>query len=183
MTKGRQCYLYLIKIETPIGEMVAGATDNGICLFEFTDRQRAQRELKDLKKLLKLEVAEKDNSHLLNLKKQVNEYFSGSRKEFELPLVTPGTDFQNLVWKELLTIPFGTTRSYLEQSQAIGQPEAIRAVAGANGMNRISIIIPCHRVIGSDGRLTGYGGGLGRKKWLLDHERKFSGKPVEQKLF
>ena len=98
-------------------------------------------------------------------------------------LCTPGTDFQQAVWKELQEIPFGTTRSYQEQAEALKRPDSVRAVANANGMNRISIVIPCHRVIGSDGRLTGYGGGLKRKKWLLDHEKKYSGKAVDLLLF
>jgi AraC family transcriptional regulator of adaptative response/methylated-DNA-[protein]-cysteine methyltransferase len=100
-----------------------------------------------------------------------------------LPLVTPGTEFQQAVWKELMNIPYGSTRSYHEQSVAMGNPGSIRAVANANGMNRISIIIPCHRVIGSDGHLTGYGGGLKRKKWLLEHEKKYSGKAFDLSLF
>ena len=122
-------------------------------------------------KLLKQPVEEGDNEHLKNLRNQLNEYFDGSLKAFTVPLVTPGTDFQQTVWKELLEIPFGKTRSYQEQADILNKPDSVRAVANANGMNRISIVIPCHRVIGSDGRLTGYGGGLKRKKWLLDHEK------------
>ena len=128
-------------------------------------------------------IEEGENEHLTALRKQLDEYFSGNRKEFNIPLVTPGTDFQKAVWKELLEIPYGTTRSYQEQADALNRPDSVRAVANANGMNRISIIIPCHRVIGSDGSLTGYGGGLKRKKWLLDHEKKYSGKAVDLLLF
>lgn len=171
------------KIETPLGEMVAGATKDGICLLEFSDRRMLPTEYKDLARYLKTTINEGDNEHFITVKKQLEEYFNGTRKEFSVPLVTPGTPFQQSVWKELLNIRFGTTRSYLEQSIALGKPGAIRAVASANGMNRISIIIPCHRVIGSDGSLTGYGGGLKRKKWLLDHEKKFSGKAVDLSLF
>ena len=97
--------------------------------------------------------------------------------------MTPGTLFQQSVWKELQKIEYGSTRSYLEQSLALNQPDAIRAVANANGMNRIAIIIPCHRVIGANGRMTGYGGGVHRKKWLLDHEKKYSGQAVDLSLF
>jgi len=172
-----------IKITSPLGELLAGATDEGICLLEFNDRKRAQRETKDLIKLLGQPIIEDENEHLTELKKQLAEYFEGSRKEFTVPLVTPGTDFQQEVWKELLLIPFGKTRSYQEQANALDKPDAVRAVANANGMNRISIVIPCHRVIGSNGRLTGYGGGLGRKKWLLDHEKKHSGIATEMLLF
>ncbi|WP_075343516.1 methylated-DNA--[protein]-cysteine S-methyltransferase [Tenacibaculum agarivorans] len=101
---------------------------------------------------------------------QLDEYFSGTRKEFELNLSPKGTEFQGKVWNELLRVPFGKTRSYLEQSKKLGDVKAIRAVASANGKNPISIIIPCHRIIGSDGSLTGYAGGVWRKKWLLEHE-------------
>lgn len=101
---------------------------------------------------------------------QLNEYFSGARKTFELVLQPEGTKFQRSVWNELLKVPFGKTRSYLEQSKKLGDVKAIRAVASANGKNPISIIIPCHRIIGSDGSLTGYAGGIWRKRWLLEHE-------------
>jgi AraC family transcriptional regulator of adaptative response/methylated-DNA-[protein]-cysteine methyltransferase len=173
----------ITKIETPLGEMTAGAVDEGICLLEFSDRRMLKTEYKDLTKYFRKTIQEGDNPNFINLREQLKEYFEGSRKEFTVPLVTPGTDFQKAVWKELMNIPYGSTRSYLEQSVALGKPESIRAVANANGMNRISIIIPCHRVIGSDGNLTGYGGGLKRKKWLLDHEKKHSGKPLDLLLF
>ena len=172
-----------VKIESPIGELIAGATEEGICLLEFNDRRRAARECRDLVKLLRQPLEEGDNVHLQNLRKQLDDYFNGDLKKFTVPLVTPGTDFQQEVWKELLEIPFGKTRSYQEQADALNKPDSVRAVANANGMNRISIVIPCHRVIGSDGRLTGYGGGLKRKKWLLDHEKKYSGKAFEMTLF
>jgi AraC family transcriptional regulator of adaptative response/methylated-DNA-[protein]-cysteine methyltransferase len=172
-----------IKIETPLGEMVAGATDEGICLLEFHDRKILQAEYKELTMLLETTIEYGENQHLKTLRKQLKEYFEGKRKEFTVPLIIPGRPFRQSVWKELQNIPFGTTRTYQEQANALKSPESIRAVANANGMNRIAIIIPCHRVIGSDGRLTGYGGGLHRKKWLLDHEKKFSGQPVDLSLF
>lgn len=106
---------------------------------------------------------------------QLAEYFNGTRSEFKLKLNPKGTDFQQKVWKELLNIPFGKTRTYLEQTKQLGDPKAIRAVASANGKNPIGIVIPCHRVIGSDGSLTGYASGIWRKKWLLEHES-----PVKQ---
>lgn len=173
----------ITKIETPLGEMIAGATDEGICLLEFSDRRMLPTEYKDLIRLLKTTVEDGENRHFKSLRKQLKEYFDGKRKVFDLPLVTPGTEFQKSVWKELQNIKFGSTRSYLDQSVALNRPDSVRAVANANGMNRISIIIPCHRVIGSDGHLTGYGGGVKRKKWLLDHEKKYSGKPVDLSLF
>ncbi|WP_417800326.1 methylated-DNA--[protein]-cysteine S-methyltransferase [Tenacibaculum sp.] len=101
---------------------------------------------------------------------QLDEYFTGTRKEFDLKLTPQGTSFQQSVWDELLNIPFGSTRTYLEQTKQLGDVKAIRAVASANGKNPIWIVIPCHRVVGSDGSLTGYAGGVWRKKWLLEHE-------------
>ncbi len=110
---------------------------------------------------------------------QLNEYFEGSRKQFDLKLNAEGTDFQKKVWKQLEQIPYGKTTSYLELSKKIGDVKAIRAVANANGKNPLWIIIPCHRVIGSNGSLTGYAGGLHRKKWLLEHESPYK----QQSLF
>lgn len=121
--------------------------------------------------------------HFELLEKQIQEYFSGSRKEFSVPLQLLGTPFQVSVWQELMNIPYGTTRSYKQQSIALGNEKAIRAVAGANGENGIAIIVPCHRVIGENGSLTGYGGGLPKKKWLLEHEARTAGHHMQQKLF
>jgi AraC family transcriptional regulator of adaptative response/methylated-DNA-[protein]-cysteine methyltransferase len=169
--------------ETPLGLMVAGAAEEGICLLEFSDRRMLNTEYKDLTRLLKTTIEEGENKHTRAIRKQLRQYFAGKRKEFTVPLLTPGTAFQQAVWKELQKIPFGSTRSYQEQAEVLNKPDAVRAIANANGMNRISIVIPCHRVIGSDGSLTGYGGGLKRKKWLLDHERKYSGKAIDLELF
>lgn len=116
---------------------------------------------------------------LKNCVQQLDEYFKGTRKEFSLKLNPQGTDFQKKVWSELAEVPFGKTRTYLEQTKIIGNPKAIRAVASANGKNPIWIILPCHRIIGSDGSLTGYAGGLWRKKWLLEHESEYK----QQALF
>ena len=173
----------ITKIETPLGEMVAGATDDGVCLLEFHDRKILPAEFEDLTRLLDTTIEDGENKHLKTLRKQLKEYFNGKRKEFDILLVTPGSPFQQAVWKELLEIPFGKTRSYQEQANLLNKSDSVRAVANANGINRISIVIPCHRVIGSDGKLTGYGGGLKRKKWLLDHEKKYSGKAFEMTLF
>ncbi len=103
---------------------------------------------------------------------QLEEYFAGSRTEFELPLAPAGTAFQRDAWTALRAIPYGATRSYAEQAAALGRPRAIRAVGAANGRNPIAIVVPCHRVVGSRGALTGYGGGVERKEWLLGHERR-----------
>ncbi len=160
----------ITRFETPLGPMFVCATDEGVCLLEFTDRRMLETELKTLTKILNASIVHGENKHFENLIQQMNEYFKGERKEFSIPLFTPGSEFQKSVWRELQTIPYGTTRSYKQQALALKNPGAVRAVANANGMNRISIIIPCHRVIGDDGHLTGYGGGIWRKKWLLDME-------------
>ena len=171
------------RVETELGIMIACAVDDGICLLEFHDRRMLNSEYKYLAEYFKTSVEEGNNIHFTILRQQLAEYFKGTRKEFTVPLISPGSDFQMKVWKELLNIPYGRTRSYLDQAIALGKKESIRAVANANGMNRISIVIPCHRVIGSDGNLTGYGGGLKRKRWLIDHEKKHSGQPVDLSIF
>jgi AraC family transcriptional regulator of adaptative response/methylated-DNA-[protein]-cysteine methyltransferase len=170
-------------IETPLGEMAAAATKEGICLLEFLEREKSAFEFDNLALVFETEVVPGTNRHLRSLKKQLKEYFKGKRKEFTLHMIYPGTEFQQSVWVALLKIPYGKTISYLEQAESIHNPKAVRAVAKANGSNRIAILIPCHRVIGSDGDLTGYGGGLERKRWLIDHERKYSGQPVDGTLF
>jgi AraC family transcriptional regulator of adaptative response/methylated-DNA-[protein]-cysteine methyltransferase len=173
----------ICKIETPLGEMVAGATKEGICLLEFSDREKLSLEYEEITKLFETTIKSGSNRHIRALKKQLKEYFKGKRKDFSVPLLTPGTEFQQAAWKELQKIPFGETISYHEQAAALNNTGATRAAAQANASNRIAIVIPCHRVIGADGNLVGYGGGLKRKKWLLDHERKYSGKAVELDLF
>jgi len=169
--------------DTPLGEMIAGATEKGICLLEFTDRKSPGTEKEHIMSVFDARFEEGNNEHLRKLEEQLREYFEGRRKDFTIPLDIKGSDFQKLVWNELRNIPYGTTRSYRDQAEAIKRPSSVRAVANANGMNTIAIIVPCHRVIGSDGRLTGYGGGLERKKWLIEHEKKHSGGIIEQSLF
>jgi AraC family transcriptional regulator, regulatory protein of adaptative response / methylated-DNA-[protein]-cysteine methyltransferase len=159
------------RILTPLGPMLAGATEEGVCLLEFIDRRMLETQLKRLNTFLHTTCVPGTSPHFEQLNGQLKEYFDGTRTSFDLPLVLPGTPFQQSVWKGLLAIPYGTTRSYQEQAEFLGAPKAVRAVAKANGDNRISIIIPCHRVIGKDGRLVGYGGGLWRKEYLLRHER------------
>ena len=159
------------RIPTPLGPMLTGATDAGICLLEFVDRRMLETQLDRIKRLLKTYVVPGTHPLFNLLAAELRQYFSGSLQVFSLPLDTPGTPFQQRVWAALQTIPYGSTRSYKEQASSIGMPEAVRAVARANGDNRISILIPCHRVIGSDGTLTGYGGGLWRKQFLLNLEQ------------
>jgi AraC family transcriptional regulator of adaptative response/methylated-DNA-[protein]-cysteine methyltransferase len=168
-SKGQQI-IDLCRIETPLGTMIACANEQGLCLLEFTDRKMLETELKTLAKQLNAHILQGENPHFIMLKIQLGEYFRGERKEFSVPLFSPGTAFQQEVWNALKTIPYGKTRSYLQQALSINKPKSVRAVANANGMNRICILIPCHRVIGTDGTLTGFGGGLWRKKWLLELE-------------
>jgi AraC family transcriptional regulator of adaptative response/methylated-DNA-[protein]-cysteine methyltransferase len=160
----------ITRLETPLGTMYAGGVADGICLLEFSDRRMLETELKQLAKYFNATIVQGENPHFTLLRKELKQYFEHKLKDFTVPLNAPGTEFQKAVWKELRNIPYAKTRSYKEQATALGKPEAVRAVANANGMNRISIIIPCHRVIGADGSLTGYGGGLWRKNWLLEHE-------------
>lgn len=158
------------RFTTPLGPMFVCVTEQGVCLLEFVDRRMLETEFKDLQRLLKTRIVAGENTHTRQVKKEITEYFDGTRQVFEVQLHTPGTEFQNVVWKALNEIPFGATATYQSLAERIGKPTAIRAVASANGFNRISIIVPCHRVIGKDGNLTGYGGGLERKRWLIDHE-------------
>lgn len=154
----------------PLGKMIACATEQGLCLLEFVGSTRIEREQQELQRLLKRHLVAGSNSHLEQTEAELREYFVGTRRQFGIALHTPSTPFEALVWTELQQIPYGETVSYQEQAARIGKPSAVRAVANANGKNRVSIIIPCHRVIGADGSLTGYGGGLQRKQWLLEHE-------------
>ena len=160
----------VVRFTTPIGPMFACATDQGICLLDFTDRKILETEFQDLCKRLNAVILPGKNPYLDQVQSELSEYFSGDRKTFTVPLHTPGTEFRQSVWKVLQDIPYGETRSYKQQAIAMNNSKAVRAVASANGQNRVSIIIPCHRVIGADGQLVGYGGGLHRKKWLLEFE-------------
>ena len=164
--------IHITRLTTPLGPMFACATTEGVCLLEFTNRKMLETEFRDLCKRLNAVVLPGVNDHLIQVEAELKEYFDGARKEFTVPLHTPGTAFQQEVWKALRQIPFGQTCSYKQQAIRMGNLKAVRAIASANGHNRISIIIPCHRVIGENGNLTGYGGGLPRKKWLLDFERR-----------
>lgn len=164
------------RLTTPLGPMFVCATEKGICLLEFTDRRMLETEFKELQKLLHSSILIGENQHIRQAKKEISEYFAGKRKTFEVAMDAPGTDFQKEVWSCLQEIGYGQTATYQQQAEKINNSKAVRAVAAANGHNRISIIIPCHRVIGKDGKLTGYGGGLERKKWLIDHEKNNSHK-------
>jgi AraC family transcriptional regulator of adaptative response/methylated-DNA-[protein]-cysteine methyltransferase len=167
--------LYARWLETPLGPMLALADDRGLSLLEFVDRRGLERELATLQQRLRRRVLPGGHAHLASIERELDAYFSGSSLRFETPLAIGGSPFQRAVWAALLEIPPGATRSYGDIAEAIGHPAAVRAVGRANGDNVLCLVVPCHRVIGADGTLTGYGGGLWRKQWLLEHERKHSG--------
>ena len=158
-------------IVTPLGEMLAVFGSRGLCLLEFVGQKHMEQEIMAVQKALNGQFIFQENEQTQLLRQELDLYFQGRLKVFVTPLETIGTAFQQQVWNALLTIPYGETRSYKEQAQQLGNPKAIRAVAAANGQNKVSILIPCHRVIGSDGKLTGYAGGLNRKQSLLALER------------
>jgi O-6-methylguanine DNA methyltransferase len=169
--------LAITRIDTPLGTMVAAAVDDGLAVLDFADRRAARTELRDATRRLRaaptvLSRNEAARHPVLGpLRAQMTAYFAGERTSFDVPLVTPrGTAFETSVWGWLLTIPAGETRTYAEGAAAVGRPAAVRAIGRANGRNPLAIVVPCHRVIGSDGDLTGYGGGLWRKRALLDLE-------------
>lgn len=160
------------KIETPVGTLLAAASKQGLCLLEFAEvEDRLTRHISHLEKTFKTEIVFGNSPFINQLKKELIEYFKGDRKNFDIALDFRGTEFQESAWKALLKIPYGETRSYKQQAIAINNPAAVRAVAGANNRNKISIVIPCHRVIGNNGSMTGYGGELWRKEFLLKLEK------------
>ena len=152
--------LTMILLETPIGELQLVARGDELAMLNLPNGPRVEAE------------APRRGGVLARTEKQLAEYFAGKRRDFDLPLAPEGTPFQQIVWRALLAIPFGETRSYGEIARAIRRPAASRAVGHANGRNPIAIIVPCHRVIGANGTLTGYGGGLPTKQWLLAHEQR-----------
>jgi len=159
-------------IKTPIGVILTAATQKGICLFEYMEvEDRLARQTSHLEKTFSSKLEQGESPFFTQLEKELEEYFTGSRKSFNVPLDFKGTDFQEDSWAALLKIPYGETRSYQDQAIAINKPKAVRAVAGANHRNKLSILIPCHRVIGKNGALTGYGGELWRKEFLLKLEK------------
>ena len=162
-------------IDTPLCPMRAATTDRGICLLEMGSPERRTRETNELEAAFGCMMQSGAHPLLDQLEAELAAYFNGNLTEFTVPLDTPGTAWQQRVWSELTTIPLGQTTSYGELATRLGNPGGSRAVGLANGRNRVSIVIPCHRVIAADGTLHGYGGGLQRKRWLLDHEQVQSG--------
>lgn len=156
--------------QSPCGELILGSYKGKLCLCDWQNEERRRLIDERIQKGLQAQYIEKESETIANAITQLDEYFNHERKAFDIPLLFIGTDFQKSVWDELLNIPYGTTVSYAGLSERLGNPKAIRAVAAANGANAISIIVPCHRVIGSNQKLTGYAGGLPAKKLLLELE-------------
>jgi AraC family transcriptional regulator of adaptative response/methylated-DNA-[protein]-cysteine methyltransferase len=159
-------------LDSPVGPLLAGANDDGICLLEFAEPARQQGQLAALRRHFGGPVEPGRNEHIDRLAEELTDYFAARRRDFTVPLVPSGTPFQRRVWEQLLRIPYGETRSYEDIARAVGVPTGSRAVGMANGQNRIAVVIPCHRVINKGGGLGGYGGGLWRKEFLLDLERR-----------
>lgn len=158
-------------IDSPIGPLLAGARDDGVCLLEFAGPERRQAQTQRVRRLFACDTVDGDHRWLVQLREELGAYFAGALTRFTVPLVAPGTPFQERVWSELLRIPYGETRSYESIAASVTSTRAQRAVGRTNGLNRIAIVIPCHRVVNKDGRLGGYGGGLWRKDALLGLER------------
>lgn len=161
-------------IESPLGPLHAVASPTGLTLLEFADRRALPTELRDAARQFGAPIEPGTNEHLEQTRAELAEYFAGTRRVFSIPLDLRGTDFQRRVWDRLLAIPCGETRTYSGIARELGDEKSLRAVGMANGKNRIAIIVPCHRVIAADGSLWGYGGGLERKRRLLEHEGAIS---------
>ncbi len=179
LIESRDMHIYLQKYQTPVGELILGSFNEQLCLCDWNYRTKRSQIDTRIQTGLQAEFEEEETAILEETKKQLDEYFAQTRTTFDLPLLLVGSDFQKSVWNALLEIPVGKTVSYLDLSRQLGDEKAIRAVASANGANAISIIIPCHRVIGSDGSLTGYAGGLTAKRKLLHLEGMDFGEQLE----
>ncbi|MFL6531037.1 MAG: bifunctional transcriptional activator/DNA repair enzyme AdaA [Chthoniobacterales bacterium] len=166
--------MFAERIETPLGVMIAVADDEGLRLLEFADRRATERELKLLRQRLRRSIVPGEHRYLKQIRRELDDYFAGRSLTFTTPVAPVGSDFQQRTWNLLCSIPPAETRSYSWMAEGLKIPGARRAVGRANGTNMLCLIIPCHRVIRADGTLCGYGGGLWRKRWLLDHERKFA---------
>ena len=175
MTKSKKDYLLKSAyIDTPLGSMLAISDEEALYLLEFADRRSLECQVDRLKTKTKAIITAGQSEPIKLIKSELQRYFDGSLKEFTTPLQLLGSTFQEIVWEELMCIPYGQTRSYSDQAKAIRKQKAYRAVANANGANKLAIIIPCHRIINSNGDLGGYGGGVNRKKWLIDFEKQKS---------
>lgn len=170
--KMNQSMLKSSSFETPLGPMIAIADEQALYVLDFIDRPSLNHTIEQLKIKTKSAIIPGDTTQTHSIKQELAQYFAGTLKTFNTPLHLLGSPFQQQVWHTLITFPYGQTCSYAQEAITIGKPSAFRAVANANGTNQLAIIIPCHRIINSNGKLGGYGGGLTRKQWLLDHEKK-----------
>ncbi|AEK74861.1 methylated-DNA--protein-cysteine methyltransferase [Rickettsia conorii subsp. heilongjiangensis] len=161
-------------LDTPLGSMLAISDEKLLYLLEFVDRRGLEREIERLRIKTESAIIPGSTEPILMIEEDLQLYFNGTLQKFNTPIWLLGSPFQKMVWQELINIPYGETRSYLNQAKALGKPNSYRAVANANGMNQLAIIVPCHRIINSNGKLGGYSRGLHRKKWLIEHERKFT---------
>ncbi|AXU06696.1 methylated-DNA--[protein]-cysteine S-methyltransferase [Rickettsia japonica] len=161
-------------LDTPLGSMLAISDEKLLYLLEFVDRRGLEREIERLRIKTESAIIPGSTEPILMIEEDLQLYFNGTLQKFNTPIWFLGSPFQKMVWQELINIPYGETRSYLNQAKALGKPNSYRAVANANGMNQLAIIVPCHRIINSNGKLGGYSRGLHRKKWLIEHERKFT---------
>jgi len=159
-------------VETPLGPMLALGDDAHVHLVEFAERRGLEREVQGLRKRLGAAVVPGATPALEVLERELADYFAGHAFAFTAPHALAGSEFQRAVWRELLRVPAGETRTYAEVARALGRPSSARAVARAVGANCLALVVPCHRVVGAGGALTGYAGGLARKRWLLEHERR-----------
>lgn len=157
-------------IKTPLGDMFCAATSKGVCLLSFFNSKHLQKQIEKVQNFFNAEAIPAHNQYFECLQKELNEYFKGLRKEFTIPLQLVGTPFQQNVWKILQLIPYGEKISYKDEAKLLKKPDASRAVANANGQNLISILIPCHRIIQSNGKLGGYSSGIDKKEFLLNLE-------------
>lgn len=163
--------LKVSQFDTKLGLMIAIADETELYLLEFVETRDLEREVERLRVKTKAAITPGITDPIKSITLELEYYFSGKLMQFKTPLCLLGSPFQRVVWKELMRIPYGQTRSYMAQAEAIGQNKAYRAVANANGANQLAIIIPCHRIINSNGKLGGYGGGVTRKQWLIEHEK------------
>jgi O-6-methylguanine DNA methyltransferase len=179
LRRGRRCraqegIVHLALLNTPLGPMVAGVVPDGLALLEFSDRPMLETQLKIVERRFHARLEPGRTALHTRVQAALNAYFEGRQTVFDFPMAEPGTPFQETIWSALRQIPAGATSTYAELSESVGRPSAVRATGHANGMNRLAIVVPCHRVVASDGTLGGYGGGIWRKAWLLDHEYRMS---------
>lgn len=172
--------IFSLEYTSPIGILHIGATDDSLLYIEYDDSPHCEKKVQSIAQSVSTGILNEPSSYHSVITSQLDEYFAGKRQDFSINLQTIGTEFQRSVWKSLRSIPYGTTTTYKEQSLAMNNPLAIRAIASTNAKNCINIIIPCHRVVGTNGSLTGYSGGIWRKRWLLDFEQQHAPSTQQQ---